>query len=128
MSNVTEKLKLVHDHIEHREKTKPPKAQGSKYADISVIYEHEDCYAKITEHIDMANTNKLCIQSLQDEIKDHKQTCADEYGLDPRIFDIMLAATFRNDHFEQDAMMKQKLAALKLLLDAPVTGLDQDVG
>lgn len=92
MTSTISKLAGAREKVELLRKTRPTNKPGSKFSPVEAIFEDGDAAARIAAHVDEVLMAKEAIKVLQEEIKVHTQTCMDTYGLNPKVFRVLVAA------------------------------------
>lgn len=103
----------------------------SKFKDIGTIMKDPQLAATLSNYIDEAVTCKSAIATQQQHIKAIRDRAIEEIGLNPKLFNAYVAASFNNDYTKRKAGLDEQITLLEHIMKAAGIvgdGSDQDDG
>lgn len=88
---------------------------GSKYKDINTIMRDPVARAELNSLIDEAVNHKVKIAELNQKIKLLREAAIDEIGINPKLFNAYVAASFNNDYLKRKAQLDEQVTMLEYL-------------
>ena len=103
----------------------------SKFKDIGSIMKDPRLAATLSNYIDEAVTCKTAIATQQTHIKAIRDNALEEIGLNPKLFNAYVAASFNNDYTKRKQNLDEQVTLLEhIMKSAGIVGDDsaQDDG
>lgn len=91
---------------------------ASKFKDISTIMKDPQLAATLSNYIDEAVTCKSAIATQQQHIKAIRDQAIEEIGLNPKLFNAYVAASFNNDYTKRKMGLDEQVTLLEHIMKA----------
>lgn len=90
----------------------------SKFRDIGSIMKDPQLAATLSNYIDEAVTCKTAIATQQTHLKAIRDRAIEEIGLNPKLFNAYVAASFNNDYTKRKQGLDEQLTLLEHIMKA----------
>ena len=91
---------------------------SSKFKDIASIMKDPRLAATLSNYIDEAVTCKTAIATQQTHIKAIRDNAIEELGLNPKLFNLYVAASFNNDYTKRRVDLNESLELIEKIMQS----------